>query len=51
MEAIQWFITNMLSFLTLLNSYTFGGASLLGILMGGLILSMVITIFWKGAQG
>ena len=51
MEAIQWFITNMLSFLTLLNSYTFAGVSLLGILLGCIILSMVITIFWKGAQG
>lgn len=51
MEAIKWFITNMLSFLALLNRYTFAGVTLLGILLGCLILSMVITVFWKGAQG
>lgn len=51
MQVIEWFITNMLSFLTLLNQYTFAGISLLSILMSCIILSMIITIFWKGAQG
>lgn len=54
-EFFDWLISALSSLASLLDSYrfSFGGlsASLFEIFLGFVAISMVITIFWKGARG
>lgn len=51
MDVLFWLIDRIIEVCDLLRQYSFAGVNLLVLMISGLFLSMVITVFWKGAQG
>lgn len=51
MDVIFWLIDRIVEVAGVLRGCSFAGTNLLVISFGGVFLSMVIAIFWKGAKG
>ena len=51
MDVIDWFASRLLEVFDQLNSYRFANAQLGLLLLSFVFLSMVISVFWRGARG
>lgn len=51
MEIINWFASHMQNVILLLEKYQFLGVNLHVLLVSFILISMVISIFWRGARG
>ncbi len=51
MDAVRHIFIWMQSVLAELNTHSLGGVNMLDLFIGFLITSILVTVFWKGAQG
>ena len=51
MDFVDWLVTHLTNITNLLNSFTFLDVPLWTLLLSILLVSMVISIFWRGARG
>ena len=51
MEVFYWFVDRLVDLFDFLRGIQIAGISFLTIVFGGLVLSMVVTVFWRGARG
>lgn len=51
MIVVDWLFEHIGRLFAILNNYEFDGAPLGIILLGFLLTSMVISVFWRGARG
>lgn len=47
----QWFVDRIQDIVVKLNEYSFDGVPLAVLLVSFVVMSIVISVFWKGARG